>query len=75
MAPTPFKGKMSCLLWHTHKATCLLVTSLKCLFSEIPFISETFSPWRDTIEDEKEEKPDLERVKQELKKILKVSYT
>uniref|UniRef100_A0A8B9UGT1 FYN-binding protein 2 n=1 Tax=Anas zonorhyncha TaxID=75864 RepID=A0A8B9UGT1_9AVES len=29
------------------------------------------SPWRDTIEDEKEEKPDLERVKQELKKILK----
>ncbi|EOB00383.1 Uncharacterized protein C1orf168, partial [Anas platyrhynchos] len=29
------------------------------------------SHWRDTIEDEKEEKPDLERVKQELKKILK----
>ncbi|KAI6064059.1 Activation-dependent, raft-recruited ADAP-like phosphoprotein isoform X2 [Aix galericulata] len=29
------------------------------------------SPWGDTIEDEKEVKPNLERVKQELKKILK----
>lgn len=57
-----------------HKAISLSVTLLKCLCSEISLISQTFSPGRATLEDEKEVKASFEREEQEAKKIFKVLY-
>lgn len=59
---------------HNRKASCPSVTSLKCLCSEMSLISEICSSGRAVIEDEEEEKPSLERKKQEGNKIFKVSY-
>lgn len=59
---------------HNRKARCPSVTSLKCLCSEMSLISEIFSSGRAVIEDKEEEKPSLERKKQEGNKIFKVSY-